>query len=63
MTVRERTPLELDERERAAVLAGLRMLQHSRVWPMAVTEVATNMGTLSPLVGEDIDALCERINS
>lgn len=55
--------MKLNDREIAAVLAGLRMLQAA---PNAarenVADVFTNGGTLEALSEAEIDALCERLN-
>ncbi|UTU07723.1 hypothetical protein CcrC1_gp532 [Caulobacter phage C1] len=52
---------DLDEREAAAVIAGLRLLQRIGV-PVELEDVATNGGAFDVLDDTAIDALCERIN-
>jgi hypothetical protein len=54
------TTADLDEREIAAVLAGLRCLQAGGF--SVAMDVLTNGGTIRPLDNNEIDALCERIN-
>jgi hypothetical protein len=56
----------LSDRELATVLAGLRCWQKAinRVrLEQALADIATAGGTLLPLRGAEIDALCERLNS
>lgn len=53
----------LDRAELAAVLAGLRLLQSSQAVPAGITDIQTDGGEVEPLSLEQIDALCERINS
>ncbi len=53
----------LDRAELAAVLAGLRLLQSSQAVPASITDIQTDGGEVEPLSLEQIDALCERINS
>lgn len=60
-------PLHLSARERAAILAGLRLLQaylaeEPRV-PDGIDRILTNDGRLLPLSTEAIDRLCERLNA
>src|SRR5262245_23443803 len=54
----------LNDRELAAVLAGLRLLQdHAHDgYQEAIVEVASDGGKLDPLNASEIDALCERLN-
>lgn len=59
---------ELEDDELAAVLAGLRLLQNHLKEPGieelgVVADILTNGGTLEPLSVEEINALCERLNS
>lgn len=53
----------LDGRELATVLAALRHYQRWHRDDDEFNEIATNCGTLEPLTAEEIDALCERLNS
>lgn len=63
--------MELDIRELSAVLAGLRILQlemefgsptyHSMM--PALLNILSNKDTLVPLTLEEIDELCERLNT
>ena len=60
------TPLILNDAELATVLAALRYWQHvlpSEGLLHRFTDIASNGGELEPLDPDDIDALCERINS
>ncbi len=52
---------ELDARELAAILAGLRIIQAQGV-PDEIDDVATDGGAFDVLDDDDIDDLCERIN-
>ncbi|AXQ69619.1 hypothetical protein HOU03_gp149 [Caulobacter phage CcrSC] len=52
---------DLDDREAAAVLTGLRMIQAQGV-PDDLDDLATNGGAFEPLDGDAIDGLCVRIN-
>jgi hypothetical protein len=58
---------ELDEREHASVLAGLRMLmQHrdgNKIGVEDVEEIATSDGELEALSAEEIDVLCHYLNT
>lgn len=54
----------LDEREFASVLAALRYWQRLGITgPTEEDEIATNGGTLHELSGDEIDALCDRLNT
>lgn len=55
----------MDERETNTVLAALRLwqMQRERDLPGGLVEVATNGHTQEPLTDDEIDALCERINT
>lgn len=57
------SPIELDDREFAALLAGLRLLQGS---PDAASPdidmIATDNGQFPRLSAEEIDNLCDRLN-
>lgn len=57
------TSVTLDRMEMAAVLAGLRLLQSAQEVPAGINEVLTDCGEFAPLSLEQIDALCERINT
>jgi len=65
----EGSRLDLDGRELATVLAALRYYQAENlqggadVADEAVATVATDGGRLQPLTRDEIDALCERLNS
>lgn len=56
----------LGDRELAAVLAGLRVLQGRmvdvQVCMLAVTDILSCGGTFAPLSPREIDALCDRLN-
>ncbi len=57
-------PLSLSDRERAAVLAGLRMLQWAlprTLLTLEVEDVLSDGGHLTPLGVDEIGALCERV--
>jgi hypothetical protein len=61
------TSSELDEREAAAVLAGLRLLQAELANNGGqglgdISDVLDNSGTVDPLEPDEIEELCERIN-
>ena len=55
-------------RETATILAALRAYQRlvlngaSTFSSYAVSDIATDGGTLAPLTNAEIDALCERLN-
>lgn len=52
-----------DDRELAAILAGLRLLQGSTdAHSHAIELVVTDGGRFPRLSAEEIDALCERLN-
>ena len=56
----------LNERELATILGALRYVQNRVAnWQNAegIYDVATNCGTLRPLEGAEIDALCEKLNA
>lgn len=66
--------MELTQKDTARVLAGLRLLEDLRSEPPMVTltepeqhfglkDIMTNGGEFPPPTPEEIDALCERINS
>ena len=62
-----------DQRDRglAAILAGLRLLQltHIKIQPLSpeeaqsIFDIASDMGTFLPLHTEEIEALCQRLNT
>lgn len=56
----------LDNREFAAVLAGLRLVQaelpRSEFLPQGVHDIFDDGETLTPLTEDEIDTLCERLN-
>ena len=64
--------LRVDKREFATILAALRYWQRrglctdgrqgNLIVPAPEEDVATDSGTHKPLVPEEIDALCERLN-
>jgi hypothetical protein len=60
------TGIQLGERELAAVLAGLRLVQaemgRGEFLPQGVHSIFDDDGTITPLDTDEIDALCERIN-
>jgi len=49
------------DRELAAILTGLRMLQQ-QTCPAHLEDIATDEGRFPPLTAAEIDALCERLN-
>lgn len=57
----------MNARELASVLAGLRMLQHAITGTVAdkdgIADIRTDSGELEPLSADEIDTLCERLNS
>lgn len=54
----------VDRRETATILAALRFWQHeTSVAERSDNEIATDGGELDPMNDEEIDRLCERINS
>lgn len=53
--------IEISEREQAAILAGLRLLQDSDT-SLVIDDIATNCGEFESLRSIEIDDLCERIN-
>lgn len=53
------TVLSLDDRELAAVLAGLRLYQ---LYGDEMVDIATNLDEFAPLSEDEVDDLCERIN-
>lgn len=58
---------ELDKRELAAVLAGLRALQDLRDMtagelPIEISDIFTNGESHPGLTNDEIDQLCERLN-
>lgn len=59
-------PLTLDDREIAAVLAGLRLVQgelgRGEFLPLGTHEIFDDGGTLEPLSRDEIDDLCEKMN-
>jgi len=64
------TAVALNDREISAVLAGLRMLQYAIDNATSygglhedIIDISSNGGTLEPLGSEEIDELCERVNS
>lgn len=60
------TTITLDNRELAAVLAGLRLIQRelprSEFLPQGVQDIFDDGGTLVPLTEDEIDILAESIN-
>lgn len=54
----------VSETERDAILAGLRLLQLARAdIPPQILDIATNCGLHELLESEEIDDLCERLNT
>lgn len=53
---------KLTERELAAVLAGLRLLQEAGELPSRIEAIYTHDGFFEGLGHEEIDVLCERLN-
>ena len=56
---------KLDDRELATILAGLRKYQGQidGTWAGDVEDIATDCGHFESLSAEEIDDLCERLNS
>ena len=52
----------MNQRELNTVLAALRLWQSGVHHPLELEVIATNDGESEPLDGEEIDALCERLN-
>jgi hypothetical protein len=52
----------MNPRELNTVLAALRLWQSGVHHPLELETIATNDGESEPLDGEEIDALCERLN-
>lgn len=58
----------LARRKLAAILAGLRLLQRTRIstasdgWPEGIFDIATDGGSFPALSDLEIDAMCEEIN-
>lgn len=60
--------IEVDDREVATILAALRFYQAGRQFDAsarmeAIDDIATNGGDVDALDAEEIDELCERINT
>jgi hypothetical protein len=59
--------LTVDAREHAAILAGLRLLQHyledSPPIQDGIQDILTNIDQFTALTVEEIDQLCERLNT
>jgi hypothetical protein len=57
----------VSEKEHATILAALRFYQAyfsgSYLFGPSLMEIATNGYTLTPMSGEEIDQLCQRINT
>lgn len=56
-------PANLDRAELATILAALRLLQSMSQLPASLNEIMTDGGALAPLSLDQIDALCERLNT
>ncbi|MDP6526738.1 MAG: hypothetical protein QGH15_21255 [Kiritimatiellia bacterium] len=62
------TPLLVDNREHATILAALRFHQAENlqgtgiIQDLTIRDIASNLGHLKTLNSEEIDQLCERIN-
>lgn len=64
----------MDSRELATVLAALRYYQaaidtmpswpehRTSLVPGEILDIATNLGAVDPLTGDEIDVLCEKLN-
>jgi len=57
------SPANLDRVELATILAALRLLQCMSQLPASLSEIMTDSGALAPLSLDQIDALCERLNT
>jgi hypothetical protein len=54
----------LTSQEAATILAALRRWQATTIFmERSLNEIATDMGTLTPLNNDEIDQLCEKINT
>ena len=54
---------DVDRFELATILAALRLLQATPALPSEIEEIATDCGDFERLDNEQIDELCERINT
>lgn len=54
--------LKLSDREVAAVLVGLRLLQNAEALDVFLEDVATDGGRFERLSVEELDGLCRRVN-
>lgn len=54
--------LKVDNREFAAILAGLRRIQETEFLDPDITTIFTNAGEFAGLDNDEIDNLCERLN-
>lgn len=54
---------QLDARQVAAIMAGLRLYQSVEVVPEDILSIATDGETLLPLESGEIDELCEELNN
>ncbi len=58
--------VKLNKREVAAVLAGLRLLECHAMdgyQEDGIADIATNGDTIQPLAANEVDDLCQRINT
>lgn len=55
--------MQINDRERDTILAGLRLLQSEVVLvPLSIVEISTNGHAHPPLTHAEIDELCEKLN-
>lgn len=54
---------DVDRFELASILAGQRLLKATPALPESIDEIATDCGDFERLDAEQIDDLCERINT
>ena len=63
MTLHSTDIRDVDRFELATILAALRLLQAAPALPPEIEEIATDAGDFERLDNEQIDDLCERINT
>ena len=58
-----KNPVELEERETATILAALRVYQDTAFVSPAIMDIATSNGQFDMMQDDEIDQLCEYLNS
>ncbi len=58
-----KNPVELEERELATILAALRVYQDTAFVSPAIMDIATSNGQFDMMQYDEIDQLCEYLNS